>query len=197
MRIVIIMAMMISLCSCSKSQEPEDNSCPFPRDNSVGIRFIDDKGKDASDIIEMKLTGTNTTFPDNPLESYEMVSENYSYRCLIDGNEVPPTFKINGEGMPIESIVKLEISKRKADKYKTFWLILNSVYIIYNDIRSERLYEFDYKFKLPSLFGEKENSLKVITKAKNLGEKKYEKVSFNGKEISHDNGNIFDIVIGK
>lgn len=191
------MAIIIGLSSCSNSQEPEENSRPFPRDNSVGIRFINEKGEDASDIIKMKLTGTNTTFPDNPLEYYEMVSEKYSYRCLIDGNEVPPTFKINGEGTPIESIVKVEINKRKAEKYKIFWLVVNSVYIIHNDINSDRLYEFDYKFKLPSLFGEQENSLKVVTKAKNLGEKRYEKVYFNGKEISHDNGNMFDIVISK
>lgn len=191
------MAILIGLNSCSKSQVPEDNSRPFPRNNSVGLRFINETGEDASDIIDMKLTETNTTFPNNPLEYYEMVSENYSYRCLIDGNEVPPTFKINGEGMPIESIIKIEISKSKADKYKIFWLVINSVYIIHNDINSDRLYEFDYKFKLPSLFGEKENSLKVVMKAKYLGKKTYEKVTFNGKEISHDNSNIFDIVINE
>lgn len=195
MKIVIFMAIMIGLSSCSKSQVPEDNSRPFPRDNSVGIRFIDETGEDASDKIKMKIIGINNTNPVNPTESYEMISENYSYHCLIDGNEVPPTFKIDEEGMPIESIVKLEISKKKADKYKTFWLVLNSVYIIHNDIRSDRLYEFDYRFVLPSLFGEKENSLKVVTKAKYLGNKTYEKVSFNGKEISHNNGNIFDIAI--
>lgn len=189
------MAILIGLNSCSKSQVPEDNSRPFPRNNSVGLRFINETGEDASDIIEMKLIGTNTVFPDNPLEYYEMVSENYSYRCLIDGNEVPPSFKINGEGTSIESIVKVEISKSKAEKYKTFWLVVNSVYIIHNDISSDRLYEFDYRFKLPSLFGEKENSLKVVTKAKNLGKKIYEKVLFNSREISHSNGNIFDIVI--
>lgn len=195
MKIVTFMAIIIGLSSCSKSQVPEDNSRPFPRDNSVGIRFIDETGEDASDKIKMKIIGTNNTNPVNPTESYEMISENYSYHCLIDGNEVPPTFKIDEEGMPIESIVKLEISKKKADKYKTFWLVLNSVYIIHNDIRSDRLYEFDYRFVLPSLFGEKENSLKVVTKAKYLGNKAYEKVSFNGKEISQNNGNIFDIVI--
>ncbi|MDE6819820.1 hypothetical protein [Bacteroides acidifaciens] len=197
MRIVIIIVIMIGLSSCSKSQVPEDNSRPFPRDNSVGLRFINEAGDDASDIIKMKLTGTNTTFPDNSLEYYEMVSENYSYHCFIDGNEVPLTFKINGEGTPIESIVKVEISKRKTEKYKTFWLVVNSVYIIHNDINSDRLYEFDYRFRLPSLFGEQENSLKVVTKAKNLGKKIYEKVSFNGEEISHDNGNTFDIAISK
>ena len=98
---------MIGLSSCSKSQVPEDNSRPFPRDNSVGVRFINEAGDDASDIIKMKLTRTNTTFPDNSLEYYEMVSENYSYHCFIDGNEVPLTFKINGEGTPIESIGKV------------------------------------------------------------------------------------------
>lgn len=127
MKIVIFMAIMIGLSSCSKSQVPEDNSRPFPRDNSVGIRFIDETGEDASDKIKMKIIGINNTNPVNPTESYEMISENYSYHCLIDGNEVPPTFKIDEEGMPIESIVKLEISKKKADKYKTFWLVLNSV----------------------------------------------------------------------
>lgn len=69
--------------------------------------------------------------------------------------------------------------------------------ITHNDINSDRLYESDYRFRLPSLFGEQENSLKVVTKAKNLGKKIYEKVSFNGEEISHDNGNTFDIAISK
>lgn len=195
MKAIAMIVILLGLCSCSKSQESEDNSRPFPRDNSIGVRFIDEAGKDASDKIEMKQVGADAAFPERPGDYYEMISEDYSYRCLIDGNEVPPSFKIDGEGMTIESIVKLNINQGKTDKVKTFWLLLNSVYIIHNDISSDRLYEFDYRFKLPSLFGEKENSLKVITKAKNLGKKIYEKVSFNDKEISFNNGNLFDILI--
>lgn len=195
MKAVAMMIVLLGLCSCSKSQESEDNSRPFPRNNSVGVRFIDEAGKDASEKIEMKQVGADTSFPDCPGEYYEMISEDYSYRCFIDGNEVPPSFKIDGEGMAIESIVKLNISQKKDETFKTFWLHLNSVYIIYKDISSDRLYEFDYRFNLPSLFGEKENSLKVIMKAKNLGKKIYEKAFFNDKKILHNNGNIFDILI--
>lgn len=196
MKTVIIMAIMIALSSCSKSLGLEDNTPPFPRNNTVLVRFITEQGEDALDRIEMKLKWVNTSFPDMPVEYYEMVSENYTYRCLIDGTEVPLFTEIDGECVSTNSLIKVEICKIKAEEYKIFRLVLCSDYIIHNDIKSERLYEFDYKIKLPSLFGEKENSLKVIMKAKNLGKRIYENASFNGKEISPDNGNIFNIVVG-
>lgn len=195
MRLVIMTIVLLTLSCCSKSTGLEDNSRPFPRNNSVGLRFIDDKGKDALDKIEMKLIGTNTTFPSHATDSFAMVSEEYSYRCFIDGNEVPDTFQINSETLPVESIIKVDITQKRTEEIKTFWLVLNSIYIIHEDISSERLYEFEYRFTLPTLFGTEENSLKVVTKAKNLGRKIYEKVSFNGKEIAHNNANIFDIFI--
>lgn len=186
---------MVVVCSCSKSEELPLNSPPFPADNSVGVHFVDEKGNDASDKIEMTLIGTDTSYPSHPIDVYEMVSEEFSYQCYIDGDKVPPTFQINGEGAFHKSVVELEISRAKTDRIKTFWFVLQSFYAIHNDINSDNLYEFEYRFKLPTLFGDKENNLKVSVKAKNLVEKIFEKVSFNGTEIPYTKGSPFIIPI--
>lgn len=196
MKILTTMIIGLLFCSCTKSQN-EDNSPPFPEDNSIEVSFIDDKGNDASDIIPMKLIRTDSSNPVNVADIFEMVNENYSYKCYIDGKEIPLTYQFDDDDNKhvFHSIVELQIYKPKSAKIKNFVFCLISLYGIYNDIWSDHLYEFEYRFKLPSLFGDKENSLKVFVKAKNLVKKKFERTLFNGVEISATNGTHFDILV--
>lgn len=189
MKAFVLITMMLGFCSCADSHRHEDNSRIPPTDNSIGIRFINEAGNDASGQVEMKLVRT-----ENEDEFYEMPPTSYSYRCLIDGTEVPLIYYIDEE--PVNSIIKLEITKQKSEKVKTFCLILRSTYAIYKKgWHSDELYEFDYRFKIPDLLGNNENSLKITIKAKNLSRKIYERVTFNGEDLTHNNGNLFTIYI--
>lgn len=189
MRTTIIILLLV-LYSCSDSDRTIGGERLNPYNNFVLLKFVDEAGNDTSDAIKMKqVPGLVSSY-----EYYEMISEDYSYRCFIDGQEVPPTYRVELGMHDEESIVELQIIKMSGN-IKTFYFRLETAYIIYQDSWSDKLYEFDYKFKLPTLFGEKENSFKVTKKACNIGLPVYEKATFNGKEVAPDENHTFNILV--
>lgn len=191
MKTVVLIAIILGFCSCAESQKNEDNSPPFPSDNSIGIRFIDEMGNDASGRVDMTLERTY-----NGVEYYKISPENYSYHCFLNGEEIPQKYYLGDlKEHQEESIINLHITKGQSEKVKTFWFRLITFYGIWNDWHSDELYQFDYRFRIPSLLGDQENSLTIMVKAKDLVYKIYEEVTFNGQDIPHNQKNLFTICI--
>lgn len=185
MKTVSTFILLLVLCSCSKSDDLM-NSRPNPFYNYVMINFVDETGNDASDAIEMQqVPGTSSIY-----RYYEMISEDFSYHCFINGEKVPLTYKLEQCDEYEHSDIELNIIRTSDNEKKSFMFSVNTRYILYSDISSDRLYEFEYRFKLPTLFGEKENSLKITKKASKIGTTTNGKVTFNGEKVSMENNKI-------
>lgn len=185
-------------CSCS-NDNPIDNSKPFQSDYTVCFYFVDKNGNDATAQIPMKQinpTEDGHLFycPPNEFTHYELVPNDYIYKCFLNKEEIDKQYLNGSEYTPT---VWLEITDNPKDQRKLFVFVLYTTWnqINYTDAYSGRTYEFEYRFSIPALFGEKENVLKIRSEACKFWDGDYESATFNGKPITPSGNRTFEIIV--
>lgn len=183
--------------SCS-DDNPIDNSKPFQSDYTVCFYFVDKNGNDVSLQIPMQESsqwpweGGSPVYPQDQYQHYTIPQDEYSYDCYVDGKHID---KISITEIETPK-VWLEITTNPADKRKRFTFALNLLDKIgYADAYSGRIYEFEYRFSIPALFGDKENILKIRSEACKFWDGDFESVTFNGKPITPSGNRTFEITV--
>lgn len=193
----IFLSMML-FCSCSDN-DPIDNSKPFQGDYSIDTYFVDSNGNDVSHQIPMQerplqwpWEGGAPVYPQDQYQHYTIPQDEYSYDCYVDGKHID---KISITEIETPR-VWLEITTNPADKRKRF-TFASYLWdkIGYADAFSGRIYEFEYHFRIPALFGEQENILKIRSEACKFWDGDYESVTFNGKPITPSGNRTFEIIV--
>lgn len=200
-KIVLLTALILGFLSCSNSDLPVLDSPAYTTDYSIGIRFVDKEGKDVSDRLDLKLAETLVAGKDE-YHRYEMLSEDYTFECFIDGNKVPDIYPWPSEENPLtyqKPVIKLEVWKKNDEDFKTFWFTLHTSYITYANLfiyrKRSHYYEFEYRFLLPTLLQDSEGSLKTYGVLSQIMNRRYDRATFNGDELTGYKSNIFEIVI--
>lgn len=196
-KLVFAFMAILGLYSCSSDSEIELNSKPFPYKNYVSLQFLDRNGNDASKGLELELLPEKSSYGEN---YYSLPEGSFTYRCMIDGQEIPDVYYVDAVNkIECPTFKALRVIDSESEKVRTFEFALETYYGIldWQEVPNSHIYVYDYRFKIPALLGDTENSLKVTFNRLGVLTREPESVTFNGVEIAHGSNCKFQIVVDK
>lgn len=196
-KLIFLFIAILGLYSCSNDSVDPDNSKPLPIWNYVFVQFLDKDGNDASRGLEMELLPEKSRYGE---DYYGLPEGSYTFRWLLNGQEVPETYLTNDlKEHEWTTFKALRVIGSDSENVKTFEFALETFYGLqdWHQSPESRVYEFDYRFKIPALLGDTENSLKVTFNRLGVLTREPESVTFNGVEIAHGSNCKFQIVVDK
>lgn len=174
---MILCGIVLSGCQEKPSIDMDDGHMIF----SPMVSFVDEKGENLMNGLELKYVseGKESTI-------YELLSEKYSLRGIIDGKEY-----VDGDLCPqpehnVETSIDVIEFYRSAGTRPKFFRLNFSIWMHSDVYGGAGPQVFEFRFKIPSISGEKEHSLKIETTALCLhfNRQGYSTAFFNGKEIT-------------
>lgn len=140
--------------SCQR-KEGGDNWPPYTALYAPMVAFVDEEGMDMTESIEMEEYEGRYAGPDQ----YRFIKETPVLRCFVngveykDGDIVPP---LNRPTILSVDAIKLD------DGYKYIRLIFEYWMGLEEFVKAEP-HEFEFRFQIPSISGNKEHSLKITS----------------------------------
>ena len=191
---IFLFSIILLLLSCSKEKIAQYETV-YPAE----IYFVDKDGNDISHRIPMQQSDQWYTWegglpihPQDQYQHYVIPKEEYNYECYVNGKYIDKISKTE----IVTPRVWLEITTTPSDKRKRFTFALSLFdQINYKDAYSGHVYEFEYYFSIPALFGEQENVLKIRSEACKFWNRDFESATFNGKPITPTGNRTFEITV--
>lgn len=186
--LLIFFFINLMLSACSKDGT-SDCTPPFLYMYSINVRLTDLTGNDLTKELPLEFLSESAG-----IKKYAI--KEGSFHFYFDGKEMVPQQGVE-PGMSIERYV-YEPPASSASPFIDL-TFASSFFIEIDEFRPglQPTHTFEYRFTLPSMFGEEEQVISIQCEARNFHAKEPKKVFINGVESESNDTNSFILIVDK